>query len=70
MMYGQSMLYANLKAFFLQGSKIFFFFKDTLIYKKKNETVMCVRAESFDKRRGYKNSKRENSIFVDDLKDS
>lgn len=42
MMYGQSMLYANLKGFFLQESKIFFF-KDTFhTQEKKWNCNMCV----------------------------
>ena len=41
MMYGQSMLYANLKGFFLQESKIFF--QGHVSYtRKKNETAICV----------------------------
>ena len=68
MMYGQSMLYANLKGFFLQESKIFFFQGHVSYTRKKMKLqYVCGRVQ---KRRGYKNSKRENSIFVDDLNDS
>ena len=63
MMYGQSMLYANLKALFLQESKIFFF-QGHFSYTRKKMKLQYVCVEECRKEEVIKIRKEKTQFLL------